>query len=958
MKLLRSILLLALVPAALFARVVSPATATLTPDSAYLLPSTGTVTFTAAVSGYTNATSAIGWSVTLPAGWSYVSGTGEPDVKPAAGQTGTLEWAYISIPESASFTFTISYPAGIVADASIASAVIVRASGFAQTTTPAAVTLSPATAPVVANTGSTSATFASTLSLQISATSPIAITGYGATGLPTGLLLDGATGLIAGAPTQVGTFPVSLTATNAAGTSAAASISLVVGNASASLVLGSLAATYDGQPHAATATTTPANLNVVLLYGAPGSSTAPTDAGTYPISASIASLGYTASASGSLVISPADQTVTFTPVGAVQAGSDYPLSAGASSSLPVTFSVVSGPATIAGSTLTVNASGAIVLRASQAGNNNYHAASADQTLNASKLSQTITFPQPADKIATDAAFALAATASSGLPVSFTVISGPAMLAGSTLTLTGSSGTVAIRASQAGNLVYTAATDVTRTFEVTADQDRVFFGNFFSNGASLSASRSTRGASTVALVGDIAAVLPAQSNDGSLMIVAPTVGINILVPFTLHEDGSFVSTTTQTIAGVSRSVTVRGQLANNVLSGSVDELGYSFSTAVEPHTGPSAAASGLYKSTALATSEGVTYTIVGANNNVLVLAITPTVTVGGPATLAGDGTFQLEVAAPSGGGQVTLKGTVDEPTTTVASSITLPNQAPIDFGGLKTTTSRTDRLINLSSRARVGSGENVLITGFVLGGSTSKQVLVRAIGPGLSGLGVQSFLANPSIRIERSGVLVAQNDDWGANTDPAALAAVAARIGAFAIASGSKDASLLATLEPGVYTAVVSGGTGVALAEIYDASENPQADYQRLVNISSRGEVTSGENILIGGFVVTGNSPKKIMIRGVGPGLAAQGVAHPLGDPALKIYKSNTLLAQNDNWSSDATAAAELASAATTTGAFALQSGSKDAAIILTLTPGIYSVHVVGNAGTTGVALVEIYEVPE
>src|SRR6185503_8228620 len=105
-----------------------------------------------------------------------------------------------------------------------------------------------------------------------------------------------------------------------------------------------------------------------------------------------------------------------------------------------------------------------------------------------------------------------------------------------------------------------------------------------------------------------------------------------------------------------------------------------------------------------------------------------------------------------------------------------------------------------------------------------------------------------------------------------------RLGAFALANNSADAALVLTLPPGAYTAQVSdGAAGVALAEIYDASTNPNSDYQRLVNVSTRGEAGTGENILIGGFVVTGNAPKKLLVRGIGPGLTAFGVASALAD---------------------------------------------------------------------------------
>ena len=951
MKLTRflSILVAAIVPFGLHA--APGATATLIPSNAYLLPGGGTATFTANVASYPGDTTAIGWEVTLPAGWSYMGGTGEPDVKPSAGQTGTLEWAYVSIPQDASFTFTAAYPSNLTSAASIASSVIVRFPGSRETITPTVVTLTPATAPVINNTNPAPATFGSTLSFNIDATSPIDIASYDATGLPPGLTRNGAT--ISGAPTQTGSFTVTLKATNAAGT-ATKDITLTVNTANASIALSNLSHTYNGSPKTATATPTPTGLPVTITYD--GNVTAPIKAGTYAVSATINNGTHTATASGTLTIARATPTITFADPGTVPPNQSVTLAASSTSGTPVTFTLLSGSATLTGSTLAINGTGSVVVRASIPETQNYEAAFADRTINSSKFTQSITFASLPDRLTTDGPFDLTATASSGLPVSFTIVSGsPAQLSGDTVTLLGTPGTVTIRASQPGNDTYQAAPNVTRSFEVTAVDDLVFFGSFFSS----SSQPITRadGARILALtagdtkVGDIAAVLPAHSDTGSLLIVAPSIGINELVTFTLDADDRFTATITQT-APTARTLTLRGQLNGTTLSGSIEGTGYSFTTQVEPPSGPSADASGLYRSSALETSQGTVYSIVGSNNNVLVLAVTPTLTVGGSATLASNGSFQLQAS------NVTLQGAVDASTTTVAGTIVIPNQNPIGFAGLETSTARTDRLVGLSSRGRVGSGEKILISGLVIGGSQPKQVLIRAIGPSLVPLGVTGVLADPQIRVFKGSTIVAENNDWGSNANPADIAAVAQRVGAFAVTTGSKDAILVTTLQPGAYTVHVSGGEGVALAEIYDASENPQAEYQRLIDISTRGEVGTGENVLIGGLVITGNSPKKVLIRGVGPGLAAQGVAAPLADPVLKVFRRSDEIATNDNWSTDATMAAAVTAAETATGAFHLQSGSKDAALLMTLAPGLYTVHVAGANNTTGVALVEIYEVAE
>jgi hypothetical protein len=360
---------------------------------------------------------------------------------------------------------------------------------------------------------------------------------------------------------------------------------------------------------------------------------------------------------------------------------------------------------------------------------------------------------------------------------------------------------------------------------------------------------------------------------------------------------------------------------------------------------------LYTATALFSESGTVYSVVGADNKVLVLVKTPTVTAGGLTTVKADGSYTLATTTPPGG--VTLSGALNPVTTAATATLTVPGKAPVLFSGLSTETKRTDRLIGLASRAKVGTGESVLITGVAIGGTESKRVLIRAGGPALAAFGLASTLPNPTIKIYRGSTLIAQNDDWNP-----ADAAEMSRLGLFAFPNGSKDAAILTTLEPGGYTAHISDlsgtGTGVALAEIYDASVNPAAEEQRLMSIASRGTVTVGDGALIGGFVVTGNAPKTLLIRGVGPALTAFGVAGALADPALTIYQGSEALATNAGWANRAA----IAAAGTQVGAFALAAGSRDAALLVTLSPGSYTAQVkAAQVTSSGVALIEIYEVP-
>ncbi len=276
-----------------------------------------------------------------------------------------------------------------------------------------------------------------------------------------------------------------------------------------------------------------------------------------------------------------------------------------------------------------------------------------------------------------------------------------------------------------------------------------------------------------------------------------------------------------------------------------------------------------------------------------------------------------------------------------------------------------RLVDISCRAQVGTGAGQLIAGYVLGGSGtsgSLPLLVRASGPALLPFGVAGVLQDPQLTLSSQAGLLASNSGWGGSTQ---IASTASAVGAFAWnAAASHDSALVESLAPGAYTAQVagaSGDTGVALAEVYDAGPaGPRAlSAPRLVNISARASVGTGDGMLIAGFVIGGATSETVLIRASGPALAAFGVAGVLPDPALRLLRSNgdgtsTLLGSNTGWGGDAQVAAEAA----LVGAFPWDSpGTADSAVLITLAPGSYTAEVYGAGGDTGVALVEVYEVP-
>jgi glucose/arabinose dehydrogenase len=268
-----------------------------------------------------------------------------------------------------------------------------------------------------------------------------------------------------------------------------------------------------------------------------------------------------------------------------------------------------------------------------------------------------------------------------------------------------------------------------------------------------------------------------------------------------------------------------------------------------------------------------------------------------------------------------------------------------------------RLINISTRAQVGTGANILIPGFVIGGSGTETLLIRADGPALAAFGVAGVLAQPSLSVfDSTGAVVASNTGWGTSPSPSQIAAAASSVGAFALASGSADCALIASLPAGAYTVQVSGvnnSTGVALAEVYEVSTTGT----RLVNISTRAQVGTGANIIIPGFVIAGSGTEQLLARGDGPALSGFGVSGALAQPSLSVFDSaGNVIATNTGWGTSSNPA-QIASAAATVGAFALASGSADSAQIVSLSAGAYTMQVSGVNNSTGVALAELYEMP-
>ncbi len=263
---------------------------------------------------------------------------------------------------------------------------------------------------------------------------------------------------------------------------------------------------------------------------------------------------------------------------------------------------------------------------------------------------------------------------------------------------------------------------------------------------------------------------------------------------------------------------------------------------------------------------------------------------------------------------------------------------------------TARELNFSTRERVLTGNNVLIGGFIITGTASKNVILRAIGPSLAAKGISGPLQNPILELHnQAGTLIAINDNWR-DSQQAAIQATGIP------PSDNRESAILRTLAPGRYTAIVRGvgnTTGIALVEAYDLDSTRGS---RFGNVSTRGFVQTNQNVMIAGFIVGrglgtgGTGTVKVLLRGIGPSLAQAGITNSLQDPLIQLFDANgALLAQNDNWRDTQQAAIQA------TGIPPMD--NRESALIRSLRQGNYTVKLFGRNSSIGVALIEVYNVP-
>jgi hypothetical protein len=296
------------------------------------------------------------------------------------------------------------------------------------------------------------------------------------------------------------------------------------------------------------------------------------------------------------------------------------------------------------------------------------------------------------------------------------------------------------------------------------------------------------------------------------------------------------------------------------------------------------------------------------------------------------------------------------------STTSPEGIDLDVIGYDLAQAQTGppRLGNISTRSFVQTGDNVMIGGFIVQGTGPKRVIIRAIGPELTPFGITNALANPTLELHNgSGAVIATNDDWQTTIIGGIITTnqVSDIQNSGRAPTAASESAIIADLPPGNYTAIVHGinnTTGVALVEVYDLNA---AASSSLGNISTRSFVQTSDNVMIGGFIVQGTGPKRVIIRAIGPELTQFGIANPLANPTLELHnQAGALVASNDDWQTTV-----IGGIITSSQVSDIQNSghaptaASESAIIADLPPGNYTAIVRGVNNTTGVALVEVYD---
>jgi sugar lactone lactonase YvrE len=769
---------------------------------------------------------------------------------------------------------------------------------------------------------------------------------------------------------SVGSYPITITASNGFSPDQTQNLVLTVAKASQTITFEALSGKTYGEPAFDVAATTSSGLPLTFsIINGPatitGKTVTITGAGTVTVRAEQqGDADYDAAnpVDQPFAVAKASQTISFSALGNKTYGdAPFDIAATTSSGLSVSLSILNGPASISGNTVTITGAGMVTLRASQGGNTNYNAApNVDQSFSVAKADQTIRFDALGDRTYTDSPFGVTATASSTLPVNFSILSGPATISGNAVTLTGV-GVVTVGAIQAGDSNYNAAPSVDQSFTVAKANQTISFGAL---------GNKTYGDAPFAVAGTASSGLP--------------------VSFSVLSGPATISGSTVTITGAGL-MTVRASQGGNSNYNAAANAYQSFTvakadTAVSISSAPNPSNSG----------DGVTFTAavnsraatartgtvqfkdngnifgeaqpVSSNTAALTIPLRTTGNHTITAQYSGDNNFAASTGTVANG-QVVNATPTPTPTPTAT-----PTATPTPTGTPTATPTRTPtptptstptptptapptsaaQPLNISTRMEVLNGENVLIAGFIISGqpNTTKLVMIRGLGPSLVAAGVANPIIDPLLELHGPGGLTIVNDNWQQASNASDIP------GGFQ-PTDARESVIIAQLPIGSsgysnYTAILSGAhgeAGVGLVEAYDL----QGGTNQFANISTRGFIDTGDNVMIGGFILGGSSEgSKVLIRALGPSLPVSGA---LADPTLEIHDTNgNLIAHNDNWKiDDATQASQQTAIEATT---IPPANDLESAILDTFAPGAYTAIVAGRSGATGVGLVEVYNLKQ
>lgn len=806
--------------------------ATLTANPTSYTASAGHVTFTANIT-FTGA-KVVGLEVNgVPAGWSFGSagGTNPPSVAPQAGDTGTF--AFTNIFESSSpvsFTFTVNHPAGLTGSQTFSAIKVLLTSGGTTTTLDLPnVTISPPPPPTITSGSSASGSVNSPFSYSITANGfP---TSYGATGLPSWLSLNSSTGVISGTPTSSGSWTFSATATNSSGTSSPQSVTVTIGSPptlnSASTASGTVGESFSYQISATGAssygaTGLPDGLSVNAVTGL--ISGIPTRGGTFSASVSAANGYGTAFQGVTMTIAGGNPpTITTQPTAqSVTTGGTFTFSVAATNATG--YAWYRNDVAIAGATAaTYSRSNAA---AAHAGTYHVVVTNLSGSVTSAKVLLTVIPPDSAPTISDQPQDV---TVPAGRPAKFQVtaagtgtLSYQWRLNGSTIAGATANPHTVPRAWQANAGGYSVVVSNALGM-VSSNEGRLtvqaaeYFGTLGTNGGSFA----------LYVRPDRTGVFLAFARDSQVALVSKDLvfdmdgRFSVTTAGTASEEDLSLSrkATSGDVAGLDRArlaateYVISGAIADDgSLSGAISGLGLSLS-APAAASGITVAKAGFYQSGASG-STATTYTIVGSAGEVYVATVGPGTADGGRGTIDASGNVSLTTEK-----NVVVSGKI-EGNTGIRLTATAPGSTtPTEYtGGNPETWAPQEKLINISTRATAGAGEQTMIAGFSVSGAVTKRLLIRAVGPTLKSYGLETALATPYLKVYAGQTLLAENKGWASSAMAGEISTAGAQAGAFPLLAGSKDAALLMYVSPGVYTVHVTstdGAVGVALVEVYE-----------------------------------------------------------------------------------------------------------------------------------------------